>query len=417
MESNNQKKFIGLSRSVFVNRYKTDIAKRNKAKGVRALEKPKFSLADFLNEKIWKWIEHSLRHLLGSKHEFQVYKNGGVYPLQSNNTSGKVTISIVADWATDTEESVAVANKIKSLSPDYTIHLGDTYYTGESDEINDNFLKPGAPWHRGNRGSFALMGNHEMYSMAKAYYRDLLPSMGPFENGKYSGQGASYFCLTTENWIIIGLDTGYNSVSFPYVWNSFKSNCQLPDPLMEWLKKTVNLAEEKRGIILLSHHQYVSAFCGEKNYTKPAEQLAQLIGTDKKVIWIWGHEHRFAIYGKYQSSKGISVYGRCIGHGGMPVELHAMTLDGIKLPGVNLLGYDNRIRKQLGGVDVGWNGFAHLTLEKENLTISYYDTNGLLMEEKWKSNANGEIACNDITLSESGKQMKFLKSAEDLINS
>ena len=73
---------------------------------------------------------------------------------------------------------------------------------------------------------------------------------------------------------------------------------------------------DKRGLVLLSHHGPHSGF--ESWFQIPSRQLAKLI--HRPVIWYWGHEHRLAIYDKYRVAGGIETYGRCIGHGGMPVE-------------------------------------------------------------------------------------------------
>lgn len=392
----NQHKYIGLSRSLVVNRYKADALRRKKALRLKGVEpKPGFSLKDFLTEKIWKWIEHSTRHLLGRKHEFKFYNGDdkGVYAIDEQFKNEEIRIALAADWASDTEESIQVGARMKSHEPHFTIHMGDTYYTGEPDEIAENFIGDDSPWPRGSLGSFALMGNHEMYSMAKSYYKILLPAIGMrvTPGGKdFKSQGASYFCLHNDHWLIISLDTGYNSVSFPFVWNSFKSNCQLPDALVQWLATEVKPLAATRGIIFLSHHQYVSAFRSQKNYATPAEQLAKVFGKERSTIWIWGHEHRLAFYQKYASLNGIVAYGRCIGHGGMPVELSEMTVDDNRAGANVLVGFDKRERKKIDDVAIGWNGYALLKLISDQLSIEYYDPNKLLLKEEWKSE-NGVI--------------------------
>ena len=243
----NQNIYRGLSRSVIVNHYRSDVAGPKERKLLEPA-KPLLKLKDFLTEKVFKWFIHSLAHLFGRKHPFRVYQtvgsSNGIYRMHSHemeSMDANITVALVADWATDTAESVQVSNKIKSHNPDYTIHLGDTYYVGDETEVNDNYLNPGCPWHRGTCGSFALMGNHEMYSMGIAYYDKLLPSLGILEptSGKYDGQKASFFCLQTRHWLIIGLDTGYNSVGFPFVWNSFVFNGKLEPEIIHWLKNSL----------------------------------------------------------------------------------------------------------------------------------------------------------------------------------
>jgi hypothetical protein len=421
MPARHQTSYRKLSRNVIVNRYKTDIDVRKKTKKPG----PRFHLGDFLNEKIFRWTWHTITHFFGSKHPFLTYQgkeDNGIYPLLSENKSSEgVALALASDWATDTKESADIASKMMEHQPDYTLHLGDTYYVGNEEEIKANFLKPNAPWHKGPSGSFALMGNHEMYSMARAYYQKLLPAMGVYDplKKRYVGQNASFFCLHTDHWLVIALDTGYNSIGFPYVRNSFLTNGKLPDPLMEWLKNIVNLKEEKRGIILLSHHQYVSGFAEEKDYEVPAEQLAGLIGQERKVLWVWGHEHRFAMYGKYKSKKGIIAYGRCIGHGGMPVELEKTKINSRKSSMSKLICYDARVKETIDEDNtIGWNGYAILKLNQEKLTLSYFDSTKKLLEENWVANVStGNIQGLGVVSYETDRDFKLMKgkTLNDLI--
>src|SRR5215831_7712706 len=119
--------------------------------------------------------------------------------------------------------------------------------------------------------------------------------------------------------VTFACDTGYNSVGLPILeklpW--FQPSCKLHDAIEQWLRDEVKPAASNRAIIMLSHHQNYSAF--EDIFTTPAKQLAQYI--NRPVLWLWGHEHRLAIYGKARTEDGIESYGRCLGHGGMPVDL------------------------------------------------------------------------------------------------
>jgi hypothetical protein len=89
----------------------------------------------------------------------------------------------------------------------------------------------------------------------------------------------SFFCLQNQDWRVIGIDTGYNSIGVPILsgvpWiNSIPGiggDCELPAPLVQWLKDAVRPAEDARGVILLSHHQNYSGF--QDQYAKPAQQL------------------------------------------------------------------------------------------------------------------------------------------------
>jgi hypothetical protein len=246
-------------------------------------------------------------------------------------------------------------------------------------------------WPHGSVGSFALNGNHEMYANGEGYFGLFLPTLGigSSKTQIVKHQSASFFCLKNSHWMIIGLDTGYNSVG----WASIFSLCKLEDLLMNWLRKEVQPQNFTGSIILMGHHQYFSRF--ERDYERPAKQLSEMF-QDRTVLWFWGHEHRLALYGKYKTPGGISAFGRCLGNGGMPVSLGAQNGDS----NAPLVLYDNREYENLDGTSVGFNGHANLTFAGPQLTVEYFTLikpatgtppkgRTLLATETWESK-NGE---------------------------
>ncbi len=387
--------YLDLTRSEAQNHYRTEETKAE-VKVVReqtAMNK----LSAFFETKWFSFFHHYIKSRFGPKHKFQNYLtqtgDNGIYKLEKSSHGSKpgIDIALVSDWGTDTNESDRIAVLIENREPDYSIHLGDTYFVGMKDEIKVNFLNEDSSWYRGKSGSFSLMGNHEMYSRGISYFRDLLPTLGIYskEQNKYLGQKASYFCLENEHWRIISLDTGYESVGIPLIEYIFKPKCGFPDDIMKWLNETLNLKNEKRGLVLLTHHQYCSAF--EEEYNKPAEQLASVIGEDREVLWYWGHEHRLAVYGKFKRGKGITAHGRCIGHGGMPVEFKAK-LKPEKAKETNLILHDARKNTEIKDVNIGYNGYAVMNINGAELKTEYYDIRDeLLLAESWQVDENGKI--------------------------
>ena len=343
-------------------------------------------LEKFLSSQWVLWLFHYVKSRFGPRHKFQSYKttvDKGIYQLHSSHGSSIIRLALLADWGTDTRESKQIGLAVAHHKPDYSIHLGDTYYVGAPFEIKNNFTPRDSFWHYGSVGSFALPGNHEMYSNGGPYFDILLPFMGLRHPQKII-QGASYFCLENEYWRIIGLDTGYRSVGIPFL-EIFFSNANLRSEVVDWLINDVKIKNDNRGLIFLTHHQYVSAF--DKEYSSTSAQLQKLIGKNRKVLWLWGHEHRFAMYGRYCSTNGVNAYGRCIGHGGMPASI---VKDGKKIKERNLVLYDNRIRKQFGKTNVGHNGYSIMTINNENLTVDYYDEKKLIVTEQWTYNKTGQ---------------------------
>jgi hypothetical protein len=341
------------------------------------------------------WIPHVMRYWFHKKHPFRDYSAAG-------NGNGilkiddRATVSVIGDWGTGTDEAQDVAERVTQFGPDYTIHLGDVYFVGDQTEIRENFLgertSPYQPvkWPMGKLGSFALSGNHEMYARGNGYYETILPKMGLKQSGAAWGDGqwASFFCLENNHWRIIGLDTGYNATGFDWgkmpvlqkskflrTSTAFKPRCTLPEPLLAWLRNTVNPEADKRGLLLLTHHGCYSAFSDW--YQVPAKQLARII--HRPVIWFWGHEHKLAIYDRYSVREGIEAYGRCIGHGGMPVERGAAP--DIECPWI---AWDNRRYENGEKIDAGFNGHANFLLDGPKLHVEYVDLNGArLFTEDW----------------------------------
>jgi hypothetical protein len=370
--------YVKLSRWVYSNHYKTEKTKPKEGP-------PPNPISRFLHNRIFLWAYHYIKSRIGPRHKFMAYpeqgEQKGIYQMECFSDRDFTTIALVSDWATDTEESRAIGLKVDKHEADYTIHLGDTYFVGTHKEIQQSFDPANSFWPYGEIGSFALPGNHEMYSNGDPYYHSLLPWMG-LHYPKRLPQQASYVCLENDYWRIIGLDTGYRSVSIPLL-EMMISHADLHHEELEWLNHDLKLREDNRGLIFLTHHQNVSSF--SRNYPVPGQQLGEIIGSDRKVLWFWGHEHRFAMYGKYAPPDGVSSYGRCIGHGGMPIDLEKHP-EKIKPDEKNLVLYDNRPRTQINNTDLGHNGYALLKIDQANLEVEYYDEHQMLVAEQWVYN-------------------------------
>jgi len=155
-----------------------------------------------------------------------------------------VTIAIAGDWGTGNPSSRSIAQRIADLRPDHTIHLGDIYYAGAESEVRNKFL---ALWPAGvnaNAPSFALNGNHEMYSSGVSYFQIALA-----DPRFKAQQGLSYFSLQNDHWTIIAIDTAYYAHDL-YLNGFIDTDVQLP-----WLATLTRAARQAgRRVILLTHH-------------------------------------------------------------------------------------------------------------------------------------------------------------------
>eukprot|EP00013_Stygamoeba_regulata_P015459 CAMPEP_0177669184 /NCGR_PEP_ID=MMETSP0447-20121125/23281_1 /TAXON_ID=0 /ORGANISM="Stygamoeba regulata, Strain BSH-02190019" /LENGTH=553 /DNA_ID=CAMNT_0019175985 /DNA_START=190 /DNA_END=1851 /DNA_ORIENTATION=- len=344
-------------------------------------------LADGIEQAII-WAAIFVTHHWGKLHKFPAWKDfnqTGLFHLStgqqlshtgqpSGSDDDEVRIALTSDWGAGTYEAAIVATQMtEKFSPHWTLHIGDVYLLGVPEEVKTNCLGQPAPhsekgvqWPSGSIGSFAFNGNHEMYSRGYGYFDNFLPTLGV---PNVSPQRASYVALENKYWRVIGLDTGYGSYSA--LINSPDTSQQAA--VVEWLKNEVNLGDpnDKRGIVLLSHHQFLSAFESKIKYT--AEQIAAILPPGRTLLWLWGHEHRLAFY-KPGTVDGIplNVYGRCVGVGGYPVSLGSIPPDA---KSAGLLAYDDRYLHTVEGLvpmRKGFNGFLHMTLQKASLSLAYY---------------------------------------------
>jgi hypothetical protein len=347
---------------------------------------------------LWQWVRNYLAYIFHKKHDFPPYTaspQNAVYDLLDENGTEKVRIALAGDWGTGTDEAQDVANQMEHFKPHFTIHIGDVYYVGDAPEVNENCLGIKNPnnnydpvfWPIGKLGSFAMNGNHEMYANGIAFFEVLLPELGLVVNGKTTGQQTSFFCLHNSHWCIIAIDTGYNSIGLPILGQipilnkipGVGGDAALRPELIEWLKQFALPLTDNRGLIVLSHHQYYSGF--EDRYPKPARQLWDA-GIRRPVLWFWGHEHRLAGYDLFGTDE-LQAFGRCVGHGGMPLSLGPPQ----KQPAPKF--YDDR----KGAQGYGVNGHVNLAFDGPTLAATYVDLSGTaILEEMWSVDPSGTIA-------------------------
>jgi hypothetical protein len=358
--------------------------------------------------EMWQWLLSYLRDILRRDIACPAYPDGasGIYTL-TPQPGQPVRIAVASDWATGTLEAETIAAHMLAGKPDYTVHLGDVYFVGDEDEVEENCLGKarqnfhGVRWPMGRSGSFALMGNHEMYAGGHAYVKKFLPTLGLTDDAGHvqQPQGASYFCLLTEHWVLLGLDSGYHSGGVPLFSSvpwlrrlAFLNVDARFDPVMlSWLERTLATLDEgghaHKPIILLTHHQPMSSF--EHAFVKPLTQLIELgFCKDRELLWLYGHEHRLTVYEKQTLQSALTLYPRCIGHGGMPVEVSTL-----KEPDARIAFYDPRthaIDEHDSGTQVGYNGHIALTFHEASLTIEYRDIvdNQLILQETFTPSAS-----------------------------
>lgn len=306
-----------------------------------------------------------LEERLKGKHAFVHSPDFTVFRYDLPDSAG---VALFADWATGEAPALTVKSAIEKQSPDYTIHLGDTYYAGFGDEISHNLVScwPGKVQYG---KSFTLNGNHEMYSGGGAYFNILA----------LFGHPASYFNLGNQHWRLIALDTSYAERAGDVPNVPASSWGELVDPQTDWLRAQIAHAKSfnpPAKVILLTHHQLFSAFDGDAlgKYLLPA--VKPLLDAGDIYAWFWGHEHRAIVYDQNET---YNVRARCIGHGGFPYPPDSATPPHLEFP---ILWREKR--PEPGNAWYGMRGFAMMRFTGAEVKIDYVDQTGAVAwSETW----------------------------------
>jgi len=298
-------------------------------------------------------------------------------PAEYETTAPDPRIVVVGDWGSGLPRARAVAALMaarveEALAAGRTvsvIHLGDVYYSGTRAEYDANVLAPGL-WPvtteqaAGGVTSWALNGNHDMYSGGWSYFDHQLADRRFAAQRSPDGKPTSFFRLRTPRWDLVGLDTSWDRD----VLSSGEVGV-LEDPQATWVARwAADARASGRALMLLSHHQFLSVLDpGDLGPTLEAK-LGPVLAAGAVRAWLWGHEHRCLGY----SEQGGIAYARCIGHGGVPVRPYP---SGKPLPeGVTFMerGVDH-------DDDGDWArfGFAVLDFAADGaIAVSYFDDHG-----------------------------------------
>jgi len=306
----------------------------------------------------------------------------GVKPLVGN----PIKIAIAGDWGTGStplsnkpedqapfDSALAVANGMRNLKPDYTIHLGDVYYSGLPTEEKSWFLKD---WPRGATGSYALNSNHEMYDGGNGYF-DVLLADPDFAR---SQQGLSYFALTNQNWLIIGLDTAFLACRQSARYNEgYISDPNMPNgsDQLEWLIALLKSNAGKR-VIMLTHHDgfTVNTVTGEISMRPLYNELTQTMTEVRDWWWYWGHVHNVVVYERVDLAKKSAVTPRCVGHGAIPYLPARPDLSKLAKGNFRVQWAESDLARKNGDPKRAPNGFVLITLTGGDLHEEFYDEFG-----------------------------------------
>jgi hypothetical protein len=297
----------------------------------------------------------SLLPVFGGKHPFMVDPQVITIP-------NDVQIGLAGDWGTGNWRTAAnpapstdVGNHMAMLQPHLTIHLGDVYYAGTSDQEQHLLVNI---WPKGSIGSLALNANHEMYSGSKPYFAAIASATSPFAMQK----GCSYFALQNDHWVIVGLDSAY----FSPEEGLYMDGSLGPDEGTQVMFLQQQVATGKK-VIVLTHHNGLAAD-GSSTTGLWAQVMSAFPAGAGPAYWYWGHVHIGAVY---QPKPPANVMCRCIGHGALPWGQASELASN-----ANVVWYETRSADDPDIPERVLNGFAMLYLEGPNFQEVLYDENG-----------------------------------------
>jgi hypothetical protein len=296
---------------------------------------------------LWSRITRTRVAFLGPPTDFELV----------SKMARSTTIAMAGDWGAGNDIAKAVGAQIAARKADYTIHLGDVYYSGTDDEEKTNFVDL---WPAGSVASYALNSNHEMYSGGHGYFGIALTDQ------KFQAQrDRSYFALANDDWLVIGLDSAYAAQDFLYQTGFIQ------EPQIAWIKSIVAKYGSRgdgspKRIIVLTHHEPI-----EYDGKQVNPLLSQVVGAIGRApdFWYWGHVHGVAEFNAVPLARG-QMLGRCVGHGAVPYERDPMT--------PALVWTEDTLAKDAASPSRALNGFVVLTFDGPNLNEEFWSELGVV---------------------------------------
>jgi hypothetical protein len=204
-------------------------------------------------------------------------------------------IAMTADWGTGLYGAPKIAEQMRKVGGyELLMHLGDVYYSGTEEEVQERFLDM---WPRdAGKRTIAVNSNHEMYSGGFGYFKLALPAIG---------QKSSYLAFENTHWLLVVLDTAY-------------VDHDMDNEQVAWLNLALKQSREANNgqakkLALFSHQQLFSRL--DHQGPKLQNALRHLLNAQAITAWYWGHEHQCVIYDKHPA---WGLLGRCLGNGGIP---------------------------------------------------------------------------------------------------
>jgi hypothetical protein len=234
-----------------------------------------------------------------------------IYKLDEPSPGAPLEIALFSDFGAGRYYSRYIAKQFRARRFPYAIHLGDVYYAGRRSEFAEFFEKPLDPI-LADSSLFTLNSNHEMFSAGIPYF-DYIDKRAALHPARQKQEG-SYFCLRSERFQIVGIDTAF-----------FGQGRYREPILVEWLEKVLREGRDAGcvNILLSADHPYVY---GDNDLTKLLRKDLKPLALEERLVdlWFWGNTHYCALFDHKPAASGdipaLPFVGSCIGHAGYPYD-------------------------------------------------------------------------------------------------
>jgi hypothetical protein len=312
-------------------------------------------------------------------------------------------IVLISDWGSGRTDARHVAGQAKQYLdggvPTHLVHLGDTYYSGTEDEAQRNVLDewPVDPAAAGTIRSWALNGNHDMYSGGHGLFDVTLADPRFALQRVEGGATTSWFVLSNDDWNVVALDTAWRHPELDIRGDQLFVEGDLGHLHGSQVGEVLRCARETgKRLLVLSHHQLYSAYDDHRIALGPAradttplqEELKPVLDEREIDAWFWGHEHDCLAYERGFGGVGAA---RAVGHGAVPTPVRhtAATPVGGAYPAfvvkpdpydgapaaLRALAWEYR-DVQADAPLMAKRGFAVLDLDGRDLQVTYVDDEG-----------------------------------------
>ena len=226
------------------------------------------------------------------------------YPLREPASGKPVEVALFSDFGTGEYPARYLTRQLHMRGErlEYAVHLGGVYYAGRQGEFDAHVAEPLEPLLPVTT-LLTLNASAEMRSGGSPYFRYLDERRGAARTRQV--QEGSYFCVASERFQLIGLDTAY-----------FGPDRHGDAELLGWLDAVLAEGRQRGAVnILLSHgapYRY-----GVKQASPLLEDLKALVVEQSRVdLWFWGSTPYGALFDR---GPGLPFVGASLGHGGLPV--------------------------------------------------------------------------------------------------